>query len=74
MPRFGERVIQATSTKIVSIILKNSGPFSHIRTCTSIIETDVYKYMLFRDIVAICSEKNVEQVNAICGQNNQDGA
>lgn len=72
-----KKAIQASNiislkTKIDSIILNNSGPTSQITARTSIIETNVY--MLFRDIIAVFSQKHVEHIKAICGQNKHDRA
>jgi hypothetical protein len=51
---------------------KNSGPTSQITACSSIIQTDVH--MLFRDIIAVCSDQNIEHLNRACEQNKQDRA
>jgi hypothetical protein len=72
LPPFGERAVQASNTKIDSIIFKNLGPTSQITACTSIIKTDVH--MVFRDIIAVCSDQNVEHLNTEFGQNKQDRA
>jgi hypothetical protein len=66
LPPFGDRAVQSSNTKIDSIIFKNSGPTSQITAYTSIIETDVH--MLLRDIIAVCSDQNVEHLNTVCGK------